>query len=64
MAQEKEHLYVKKKQYQYLMIDGNWTWFPCAWCKAKKGCLTKKLMKTHKCKEKNCTALDGEMEFE
>ncbi|MBR5583914.1 MAG: hypothetical protein IKW21_05245 [Lachnospiraceae bacterium] len=55
---------MKKKKYQYRLIDNNWSWYPVAWCKAKRGCLTEKLMKTHQCKEKNCPGLDRKMEFE
>lgn len=48
----------------YLCIDGNWTWYPCAYCYYHKGVLTKKLMKTHKCKERQCKRLNEEMKFD
>lgn len=55
---------MKKKKYQYKLIDKNWSWYPVAWCKSKKGCLTQGLMKTHGCVKKNCMHLDREMQFE
>ena len=54
----------EKKKYQYRLIDKNWSWYPVAWCKAKRGCLTEGLMKIHGCEKKNCVSLDKEMKFE
>ena len=53
---------MKKKcstvEYEYRCIDGNWTIKPVAWCRAKKGYLTRRIMKTHRCKERECMHLD------
>ncbi len=53
---------MKNTEYWYELIDGNWTRHPAAWCHYHKGYLTEKLMKTHKCKSKNCRRLDFDLE--
>ena len=54
----------KMTKYEYKCIDGNWTKHPVAFCVRKKGVLTKGLMKTHKCEERNCPRLRRGVEFE
>lgn len=46
------------------MIDGNWTHYPVAYCHRYKGVLTRNMMNTHKCNERNCHKLDKDCEFE
>lgn len=54
----------KSDEWFYKCIDGNWTYHPEAYCKARKGVLTKGLMKTHRCRERACMHLDDTVDFE
>ena len=56
--------HTKRTGWQYRCIDNNWTYYPVAYCKYKKGCLTEGLMHTHRCKERKCKRLDLTVEFE
>lgn len=49
---------MKKDYWEYRLIDQNWTRHPTAYCKRKKGYLTNGLMRTHKCKQRQCPMLD------
>ena len=53
-----------RTEYEYLCIDGNWTYHPVAFCTRYKGVLTNGLMNTHKCEERNCIRLRKDVEFE
>ena len=53
-----------QREYQYKLIDGNWAYNPVAYCKYRRGGLTEKLMKTHKCKERNCPKLEENIEVD
>ena len=53
-----------QKMYEYKCIDGNWTKHPVAFCTRYSGVLTKGLMKTHRCEERNCPRLKRGVEFE
>ena len=55
---------VKKTEFEYLTIDGNWTNHPVAFCHYYRGALTRGLMHTHKCSEKNCRRLNKKYKFE
>lgn len=46
----------QKPEYEYEMIDGNWTSKPIGYCLNHKGYLTKNMIRTHKCKKKQCTS--------
>jgi hypothetical protein len=54
-----------KKQpiWEYRLIDNNWTRHPVAYCKRYQGYLTEGLIKTHKCRERNCKRLQEDMEL-
>lgn len=39
---------------EYLLIDGNWSHYPYAYCSRKHAYLTKGLCSTHHCEERNC----------
>ncbi|NCE98415.1 hypothetical protein [Emergencia sp. 1XD21-10] len=54
----------KRRKYQYRCIDGNWTYYPSAYCKYHQGVLTAGLMATHRCKQRNCRRLDETQKFE
>lgn len=54
----------KRLEYEYRTIDGNWTMRPVAYCHYKKGVLTEKLMRTHRCRERQCRRLDESVVFE
>ena len=47
-----------------MMIDGNWTKHPVAFCWYHQGALTKNMMHTHKCCERQCKRLDKNYKFE
>ena len=56
----------KKKQpvvWEYRLIDNNWTRHPVAYCKRYHGYLTEGLMKTHKCRSRNCRRLQEDIEL-
>lgn len=59
-----DHTGERKCKYQYECIDGNFTFYPLAYCKYHKGVLTKRLMKTHQCKERECKRLQEDVTFE
>ena len=48
---------MKKECWEYKLIDGNWSSRAVAYCSYKDGCLTEALMKTHRCKERQCKRL-------
>lgn len=49
----------KKEIWEYRTIDDNWTKKPVAYCKSKKGALTNKQMKVHRCKQRQCMHLEN-----
>ena len=53
----------EKEVWEYRTIDGNWTKKPVAYCKSKKGALTFKQMKVHRCKQRECIHLVRDVEF-
>lgn len=53
----------RTKEY-YECIDGNWTNHPVAFCYYKKAALTRGLMNTHRCCERQCKRLDKNYKFE
>ena len=58
------HTGLKRCKFDYECIDGNMTFYPVAYCEYHKGVLTRGLMKTHKCKERECHRLKEGMDFE
>ena len=66
MAKHKRcgHGDVSRTEYEYLTIDGNWTYYPVAYCRWYKGVLTRGMMNTHGCCERNCKRLDTNYKFE
>ena len=64
MTTKQRHGDVKRTKYDYQMIDGTWTHYPVAYCHRYKGVLTRNMMNTHKCNERNCHKLDKDCEFE
>lgn len=54
----------KEPDWEYRLIDNNWTRRPKAYCKRYHGYLTDGLMKTHKCRERNCRRLQEDIELE
>lgn len=54
----------KEWWWEWKTIDGNWAKNPVAYCKAKKGVLTHKLIKVHGCRRKHCCSFDDTVEFE
>lgn len=59
---KKEQRKRRKKMYremarspdEFLLIDGNWSHFPYAYCKRKDAYLTLGLADTHRCKQRQC----------
>lgn len=43
--------------WEYKLIDGNWTRNPCAYCNYRHAYLTKGLMNTHQCIERQCKSI-------
>lgn len=54
----------ERKKFQYKCIDGNWSYYPVAYCKYHKGVLTERLLNTHRCRERQCGRLDETQDFE
>lgn len=46
-----------QEDWEYRLIDNNWTRHPVAFCWYRKAYLTKKLMKTHRCEQRKCKRL-------
>lgn len=44
-------------EYEYQTIDKNWTNHPFMYCKVKKGVLTARLLKLHRCDKRGCKGL-------
>lgn len=67
MNRKKKKLCIPKgerMEWQYKCIDGNWSYYPVAYCKYYDGVLTEGLIHTHRCREKECNRLDETQEFE
>ena len=43
-----------KQDRKYLLIDGNWSFYPVAECRTHNGYLTEGLIETHRCRKRNC----------
>lgn len=54
----------KRTEWLYRCIDGNWTYYPAAYCKYHQGVLTEGLLQTHRCRQRQCKRLDEGTEFE
>jgi hypothetical protein len=54
------HTGEKRTKFQYQCIDGNWTYYPLAYCEYYDGVLTRGLMHTHRCRNRNCRRLHDE----
>ena len=44
----------KKRTEKVQLIDGNWTFYPVAYCKVHGGFLTQGLIETHRCGHRQC----------
>lgn len=60
--QRKKDLPVKQSQ-KYQLIDGNFTYYPAAYCKYHKGWLSVGLIQTHKCQKKGCPMMSEQFEL-
>lgn len=54
----------KEPDWEYRLIDNNWTRYPTAYCRYRKSYLTEGLMKTHRCRERQCKRLQEDIELE
>lgn len=52
-----------KQDQMYQLIDGNFTYYPAAYCKYYKGWLSVGLIQTHKCREKGCHMISEQFEL-
>ena len=43
---------------EYLLIDGNWSHYPVAYCKRKDAYITQGLINTHRCDKRKCEQLE------
>lgn len=48
--------------WEYRLIDNNWTRNPVAYCRYRKAYLTRKLMRTHRCEQRKCKRLQYDLE--
>lgn len=48
----------KKLKQNVCLIDGNFSYYPSAFCVVHNGFLTKGLMDTHRCEKRNCDGLE------
>lgn len=48
----------KEPEWEYRLIDNNWTKHPVAYCEYKEGYLTEGLIKTHRCRKRKCDRLN------
>lgn len=66
-AQRKRHRrnnkFVPKQEFEYLLIDGNYSYQPYKYCKYYRAYLTKNLYLRHDCKNRHCHCL-RELELE
>lgn len=46
---------------EYLLIDGNWSYYPYAYCTRKGAYLTLGLAELHKCEKRNCERFERVM---
>lgn len=53
-----------EEKWEYKTIDGNWTKNPTAYCNYYKGCLTRKLVKVHRCAKRGCKSYDNTVKFD
>ena len=60
--QRKKDLPMKQGQ-KYQLIDGNFTYYPAAYCKYYKGWLSVGLIQTHKCQKKGCPMMGEQFEL-
>lgn len=56
---ERRHLQPAYRQDEYMLIDGNITHYPVAYCKRKRGYLTVGLLQVHNCAGIECRSLAG-----
>lgn len=47
----------KRSEHAVMLIDGNMSFYPAAWCAYRKAFLTQGLIETHKCRKIACGAL-------
>lgn len=52
-----------KQGQKYQLIDGNFTYYPAAYCKYYKGWLSVGLIQTHKCQKKGCPMMGEQFEL-
>lgn len=43
-----------KQKEEYLLIDGNWSYYPIAYCAYHKAYMTQGLVETHRCANRKC----------
>ena len=49
----------KKQPEKVLLIDGNYSYYPVAYCKIHGAYLTEGLANTHRCVKRHCNGYDG-----
>lgn len=53
-----------QEDWEYRLIDNNWTRHPVAYCRWYKAYLTEGLIRTHKCRKKQCKRLQEDIELD
>lgn len=54
----------KEPEYEYEMIDGNWTTKPIGYCLNHKGYLTENMARIHRCKKKQCASFRSMQDYD
>lgn len=52
----------KRQKEKHLLIDGNFSFYPAAYCKHYQAWLTVGLLETHRCSERQCGRLEKAVE--
>lgn len=58
---ERRKLRPERQKEEHILIDGNFSFFPVAYCKYYQAWLTVGLLETHRCAERQCLRLEKEV---
>nr|DAE54313.1 MAG TPA: hypothetical protein [Caudoviricetes sp.] len=58
---ERRKLRPKRQEEKHVLIDGNYSFYPAAYCKHYQAWLTVGLLETHRCAERQCGRLEKEV---
>lgn len=55
---ERQRQRPKRQKDKYILIDGNYSFYPAAYCRYYQAWLTVGLLETHRCAERQCGRLE------